>query len=248
MATTKITTPKLFDFSSLNTALQLPTGDTASRPSSPSTGEWRYNNETKYVEYYDGAVWREIDTEALPIDDDFPEQNFNVNTYYGNVTARTLDAKFNQAANFNGASSGSQIIIGDADAFSPANNDLSFSVWIKSTSSASGYIASKQDDGAATYEWQFYMNTNGTVNISVFTSAGSLISSVTSTATVNDGNWHNVAFVIDTNTSVTVYVDKAGVTSSSFPVTICVEVKAVLKNRAWSKAPSNRFPDIFSPP
>jgi hypothetical protein len=45
MATTKIGTPELFDFSSLNTALQLPTGDTASRPSGPSTGEWRFNTD-----------------------------------------------------------------------------------------------------------------------------------------------------------------------------------------------------------
>jgi len=45
MATTKIGTPELFDFSATNTALQLPAGDTASRPSAPSTGEWRYNTE-----------------------------------------------------------------------------------------------------------------------------------------------------------------------------------------------------------
>ena len=67
MATTKIDNPNLFDFSSLNTALQLPTGDTASRPSAPNTGEWRYNNELKYVEFYDGGTWRQIDTEALPL-------------------------------------------------------------------------------------------------------------------------------------------------------------------------------------
>jgi hypothetical protein len=223
MAITKIGTPELFDFSSLNTALQLPTGPTSGtggRPSSPSTGEWRFNTTLKYVEYWDGGAWRQIDTEALPTPDDFPSQNFNVTTYYGNVTARTLDAKFNEAANFNGASSGSQIFISDADVFSPANNDLSFSVWIKTTSTSVGYIASKQDDGAATYEWQFYMNTNGTVAIGVYTSSGTHIATATSTATVNDGNWHNVAFVIDTNTSVTVYVDKAGVTNSSWSGTM----------------------------
>ena len=50
MALTKLTNPDLFDFSDVNTALQLPTGDTASRPGSPSTGEWRYNTDEKYVE------------------------------------------------------------------------------------------------------------------------------------------------------------------------------------------------------
>lgn len=64
MAITKIGTPELFDFSSLNTALQLPTGNTASRPSGPSTGEWRFNTDLKYVEYYDSGTWRQIDTEA----------------------------------------------------------------------------------------------------------------------------------------------------------------------------------------
>jgi len=104
MAITKIGTPELFDFSATNTALQLPTGDTASRPSAPSTGEWRYNTTLKYVEYYDGAAWFRIDTEAPANPDDFPSQNFNVNTYYGTGATQTVDAKFNEAANFNGSS------------------------------------------------------------------------------------------------------------------------------------------------
>ena len=48
MATTKITNPELFDLGSLNTALQLPSGTTAERPGSPSTGEWRYNTTTNF--------------------------------------------------------------------------------------------------------------------------------------------------------------------------------------------------------
>ena len=220
MATTKITTPELFDFSATNTALQLPTGTTAQRPTSPSAGQWRFNTTEKYVEFWDGGAWRQIDTEAPPNPDDFPSQNFNVNTYTGTGATQTIDAKFNEAANFNGASSGSQIFISDADVFSPANNDLSFSVWVKTSSTSGGYFASKQDDSTVTYEWQFYMNTNGTVVIAVYTSAGSTIATATSTAIVNDGDWHNVAFVIDTNTSITVYVDKAAVTTSSWSATM----------------------------
>jgi len=67
MAITKITTPDLFDFSATNTALQLPTGTTAQRPTSPSAGEWRFNTTEKYVEYWDGGspgAWRQIDTDA----------------------------------------------------------------------------------------------------------------------------------------------------------------------------------------
>ena len=217
MAITKIGTPELFDFSATNTALQLPTGTTLERPTSPSAGQWRFNTDEKYVEYYDGGAWREIDTEA-PIPT--ANENFNVNTYFGDGGTQKIDAKFNGAASFNGASSGSQIFISDADVFSPANNDLSFSVWVKTSSTSGGYFASKQDDSTVTYEWQFYMNTNGTVAIGVFTSTGTTIAVATSTATVNDGNWHNVAFVIDTNSSITVYVDKAGVTNSSWSGTM----------------------------
>ena len=59
MATTKITSPELFDLGSLNTALKLPSGTTAERPTSPSTGEWRYNTTTNLVEFWDGGEWRD---------------------------------------------------------------------------------------------------------------------------------------------------------------------------------------------
>ena len=65
MATTKITSPDLFDLGSLNTALQLPNGTTAERPTSPSTGEWRYNTTTNLVEFYDGGAWRELESEDI---------------------------------------------------------------------------------------------------------------------------------------------------------------------------------------
>jgi hypothetical protein len=94
MAITKIGTPELFDFSSLNTALQLPTGPTSGtggRPSNPSTGEWRYNTTLKYVEYYDGAAWFQIDTEAFP---NIARNNFNTVLWDGNNTARTIPVGF----------------------------------------------------------------------------------------------------------------------------------------------------------
>ena len=84
MATTKIGTPELFDFSATNTALQLPTGPTSGtggRPSAPVAGEWRYNTTLNYVEFYDGAAWFQIDTEASAID---PSENFNAVVYNGN--------------------------------------------------------------------------------------------------------------------------------------------------------------------
>ena len=129
MAITKIGTPELFDFSSLNTALQLPTGNTASRPSGPSTGEWRFNTDLKYVEYWDSTAWRQIDTESIPILPEFPAQNFNINTYFGTGAAQTIDAKFNEAANFNGTDS--LITLDNSLDATLGVNNFSYSFWTK---------------------------------------------------------------------------------------------------------------------
>ena len=80
MATTKITNPELFDLGSLNTALQLPSGTTAERPASPSTGEWRYNTTTNLIEFYDGGAWRDLQSEDIP---PVPSENFGILTYTG---------------------------------------------------------------------------------------------------------------------------------------------------------------------
>jgi hypothetical protein len=81
MATTKITSPDLFDLGSLDTALKLPSGTTAERPTSPSTGEWRYNTTTNLVEFYDGGEWRDLQSEDIPA---VPSENFNTVLYSGN--------------------------------------------------------------------------------------------------------------------------------------------------------------------
>ena len=83
MATTKITSPDLFNLESLNTALKLPSGTTAERPTSPSTGEWRYNTTTNLVEFYDGGAWRDLQSEDIP---PTPSENFNVVLYEGDDT------------------------------------------------------------------------------------------------------------------------------------------------------------------
>ena len=87
MATTKITNPDLFNLESLNTALQLPSGTTAERPTSPSTGEWRYNTTTNLIEFYDGAAWRDLQSEDIPA---IPSENFNVVLYTGNGSTQSI--------------------------------------------------------------------------------------------------------------------------------------------------------------
>ena len=87
MATTKITSPDLFNLESLNTALKLPSGTTAQRPTSPSTGEWRYNTTTNYVEFWDGGEWRDLQSENIP---PINSENFNTVLYTGTGSAQSI--------------------------------------------------------------------------------------------------------------------------------------------------------------
>ena len=87
MATTKITNPELFDLGSLNTALKLPSGTTAQRPTSPSTGEWRYNTTNNVVEFYDGTQWRVLQSEEIP---PIPSEHFSAVLYTGNNSTNAI--------------------------------------------------------------------------------------------------------------------------------------------------------------
>ena len=230
MATTKIGTPQLFDFSSLNTALQLPTGDTASRPSSPSTGEWRYNNELKYVEYWDGGAWRQIDTEQLPLPDDFPSQNFNVNTYSGSGAAQTIDAKFNEAANF--GVSGSVINLSPGlDTFISSNAIISVSLWVKintqpdssgqvifSLGDSRGIVAPGQQSFSPFRFGAQYANSNGSQKMA--------------DAAFTLNTWTHVVGVLSTNSSdVKLYVDKVLQTTGGATDYLGLEDDACIGNR-----------------
>ena len=91
MATTKITSPDLFNLESLNTALKLPSGTTAQRPTSPSTGEWRYNTTTNLVEFWDGGAWRDLQSEDIP---PTPSEHFIAVTWTGDGTVRDIPTGF----------------------------------------------------------------------------------------------------------------------------------------------------------
>ena len=250
MAITKIVTPELFDFSSLNTALQLPTGTTAERPGTlagtlaPVAGEWRYNTTLSYVEYYDGtspydaAKWFQIDDEAIPSGIPVGNEHFNVNTYFGNGATQAIDAKFNEAAAFSGVLNGSFINLGNNAIFSPATQGaLTFSCWIKTSSGNAGYIASKVNDSSSpspTYEWAIEHLSNGTLTLIAYNAQASVVaSSINNTATIDDGNWHNVVAVIVNNTasingSTTLYIDGVSATSTSWTGTAAESSVAVV--------------------
>ena len=209
MAITKIGTPELFDFSATNTALQLPNGDTASRPSAPSAGEWRYNTEKKYVEYYDGASWFQIDTEALPNPDDFPSQNFNVSTYSGIAATQTIDAKFNEAANFSGAATSNIIIPNNAFPRASANT-LAFWVKFANTSDSDKLIFYSYNTSNAT---RYYIGQAGSY-ITFRNADNSSITNVSSSLTANV--WAHFAAVSDGAGNYVFYTNGSQSATGSF--------------------------------
>ena len=68
-----------------NTALQISVGTTAQRPSSPTTGDLRFNSTTTNVEVYNGSAWVNVGDDTTSI----TSQSFSGN---GSATAFTLSA------------------------------------------------------------------------------------------------------------------------------------------------------------
>jgi hypothetical protein len=195
MAITKIGTPELFDFSATNTALQLPTGDTASRPTSPSTGEWRFNSELKYVEYYDGADWFQIDTDAnTPVG----SENFNVNTYFGNGATQVIDAKFNEAANFNGSSSNVTIAGSSFDYAA-----MTVSCWFNLSTTSQNYqtiFNNYSQTSGQNRGWHIRYETGGNGNLRFygFSNSNNEFNILQST-TINASTWYHLAVTISSS-------------------------------------------------
>ena len=142
MATTKITNPNLFDLSTVNTALRLPNGGTATRPTSPSQGEWRFNTDLKYVEFYDGNNWRQIDTEVTCTTNtvDYPTTNtayYKLDSSAADQTTNNHDGTSTDITYYNGQQYSQGAVFNGSSSFISASNILdtsaafSYSLWIK---------------------------------------------------------------------------------------------------------------------
>ena len=212
MAITKISTPELFDFSATNTALQLPTGPTTGtggRPATPSTGEWRFNTTLKYVEFWDSTAWRQIDTESAST---FTAAgNFNTNTYFGNGATQAIDAKFNEAANFNGSSSKIELPnLGISGA-----GTRTISAWINVNSLSATQTIFQFGASAAKERFGFAIDTAGKLYVEYYGR-----DAITSSAQITTGSWFNVAVTynggaIETATNTQIYVNGSAVAMST---------------------------------
>jgi len=220
MAITKINTPEIFDLGATNTSLKLPTGDTASRPTDPSTGEWRYNTTLKYVEYWDGGDWRQIQTEAGCTTDtvnyptgttvvayyklDYSGRDESSNNYDGTTTDITYvnGSPYSQAAVFNGSSSN----IFNSNRTSTQTNTLTISAWVKSSDTTSTMQILQTES--------IWLRANQVWRIDNYNGTGAFTRYDYSQSNVATGNWVHVCVVRD-DTSVTLYVNGSVVTTST---------------------------------
>ena len=223
MAISKINTPEIFDLGATNTSLKLPSGGTDSRPTNPSTGQWRYNTDLKYVEYYDGNDWQQIDIEEECTTNtvNFPSGTTNVvysklnysardessNNYDGTLGDITFvnGSPYSQAAEFNGTSSDIEF---PAAFVSGYTGSVTASIWFKTTvnstdikviiNSADGFSGS--DAGFAVY------TETGKLRFTrwnIPTTVG-----LVGTTSIDDGFWHHLVIVFDNaNGTMKVYLD-----------------------------------------
>ena len=147
------------------------------------------------------------------------------NTNDSNGTATVYDGtpsnvsfvggRFRSAGSFNGSSS--EISLGSSNSFSyTTTGALSINMWIKTTSTTTGYVISKANDSDTNYEWAIEQLSNGTLTLYAYNNADGVASTINNTAVINDGNWHNLVGVIVNNTSTTLYIDGIAATSTSF--------------------------------
>ena len=225
MAITKINTPELLDINTTG-AKQLPSGTTAQRPATGLTaGDFRYNTDDNYVEYYDGSAWFQIDYEAAAATCTTDTINYPSGTtntaYYKmsdatdstlngyNGTATSVDfnvqGKFGNAGSFNGSSS--RIATGLT---LPADSTMSFSFWLKSASNSSGnnYFFSDFDSSANDNSSRLSLAVTPNNGFRIWMSNGS--SNWNSTDAISLSSyvnvWTNLVVTLD-GTTVKVYIN-----------------------------------------
>jgi len=207
MAITKINTPELFDLGTTNSSLRLPSGDTASRPSNPNRGEWRYNTDDNYVEYWDGNAWFQIDYETVAPTcttntinyptaitayykmEDATDQTGNYNGTATNVNFNVA-GKFGNAGEFNGSSSFVALPFFNFVSGSSAN--FTASLWFNVTDMSGGNNLIQLSGSSATNSsFNVQLLPNGTLRIDSYGAAYAF----SGLPTVSTNNWYNLVLV-----------------------------------------------------
>ena len=142
--------------------------------------------------------WPLDDATSNPID----LAGYNSGISAGGVAAGTSGGVSGTAMTFNGSNGK----ISTAGAM-VAPNTFSTGVWFKTTSTAGGRIAGFSDlqfDSSGHRDRQIYMSNAGKLSFGVY--GATAASTITSTASYNDGNWHQAVATLGAN-GMALYVD-----------------------------------------
>jgi len=140
-----------------------------------------------------------------------PSQNFNVNTYFGTGATQAIDAKFNEAANFNGSSSKIDLPnLGISGA-----GVRTISAWINVNSLSATQTIFQFGASAAKERFGFAIDTAGKLYVEYYGR-----DAITSSAQITTGSWFNVAVTynggaIETATNTQIYVNGSAVAMST---------------------------------
>jgi len=109
---------------------------------------------------------------------------------------------------FNGANDFVAIADDNALDFGDPTKPFSIVAWVKTTASTAGGIVSKaRDNSTANMDYRLQLLASGTVQLSRWNQAAGITENVATVVTINDGNWHHVAFVNEGAASHKLYVD-----------------------------------------
>jgi len=120
----------------------------------------------------------------------------------------------NSAYSFNGTS---QYISTATAIAAPGPQNYSISVWFKTSSAGGllvGYTAS-QTGTATQYDRMIYMSNTGTLYFGIYVTSTGTATTINTTSTYADGNWHHAVATCSTSTGSCLYVDGALQASSS---------------------------------
>ena len=195
------------------------------RPASADAGEFRYNEQYGYVEYYDGSNWQQIADEYITGQPtscicsyptsavalyEFQDNTNNTcggsaGTLYGTPTYVT--GNFGKAIDFNGTNQGITL-----PSILPPNSSSSSSatVWFK-TSDTSGaqqtLIESWDGTTGSNGGWAVWKDLGNVLRLGNYYLSGSSVGT-DGTTSVADGNWHFIAVVFDySGGTLSLYLD-----------------------------------------
>ncbi|MHA2426443.1 MAG: LamG-like jellyroll fold domain-containing protein [Candidatus Hermodarchaeia archaeon] len=182
-------------------------------------GYWRPGNgydELGYVQKIQDWVWGDVSTkETTTITDaSFLKNNLTLNNVAADdIASDTPGGMSNYSCRFNGVDGYAYTALGTAN-YAIENGDvLSLSGWVKTTSSdATEYLWGNALSGATKKGYHVFLSSGKpTFEMAANDSGAAKLIVQATSATVNDGYWHNVIFterwISNNNYSVTCYVD-----------------------------------------